>query len=205
MLFVSHNMGAVSSLCKSGVLLSCGEIKKTGYVDDVITVYNGKNYQVIKDSFSRPRKDCSNRVIITGVNLVPPSSFDSAMKLMFHFKINHRVDKFSVEWFIKDIFGQRIISGLSVFSDRTWFVPTRDSGEIICILDHWRYPGGQYSLSAIISNPGLECMDYIENAAIFIVGDQTPKGTKFVFTPKFGINLPEVRWFADQNTRIECE
>ena len=38
-LFVSHNMGAVKNLCKTGVLLENGIIKFTGNVDDTINTY----------------------------------------------------------------------------------------------------------------------------------------------------------------------
>lgn len=38
-LFVSHNMGAVKNLCKTGVLLENGMIKFTGNVDDSINTY----------------------------------------------------------------------------------------------------------------------------------------------------------------------
>ncbi len=38
-LFVSHNMASVRSLCKSGVLLDKGLIKTKGYIDDVVAQY----------------------------------------------------------------------------------------------------------------------------------------------------------------------
>lgn len=39
-LFVSHNLAAVQDLCDTGVLLSDGQILKTGHVDDCIMAYN---------------------------------------------------------------------------------------------------------------------------------------------------------------------
>lgn len=41
-LFVSHNMASVKSLCKSGVMLENGMIKYTGKIDDVVNYYIGK-------------------------------------------------------------------------------------------------------------------------------------------------------------------
>jgi lipopolysaccharide transport system ATP-binding protein len=38
-LFVSHNMGAVSRLCKKGVVLDSGVIKKYGFVGDAVEFY----------------------------------------------------------------------------------------------------------------------------------------------------------------------
>ena len=113
--------------------------------------------------------------------------------------------KFSIEWFIKDIYGQRIISGLSYLSDNVRFYPKSDKGEVTSILTHWRYPGGQYFLSVIICGPNQECYDYVENAMIFTVGDQSPKGTNFIFNTKYGLSLPEVEWYGVQNTAVNLE
>ncbi len=38
-LFVSHNMPAVTRLCKSGILLNQGEVEKTGNIHDVVSAY----------------------------------------------------------------------------------------------------------------------------------------------------------------------
>ena len=38
-LFVSHNMGSIRQLCKTGVLLEVGQIKAQGAVDDIVNLY----------------------------------------------------------------------------------------------------------------------------------------------------------------------
>jgi lipopolysaccharide transport system ATP-binding protein len=58
-LFVSHNMSAVSSLCKKGILIENGSIVSTGGIDDVIETYICNQFaeeSLIKDhiSFLRP-------------------------------------------------------------------------------------------------------------------------------------------------------
>ena len=49
-LFVSHNMAAVSGLCKRGIVLECGKIAYSGSVDDAISYYGSLidsiNYQL---------------------------------------------------------------------------------------------------------------------------------------------------------------
>lgn len=45
-LFVSHNMSAVSRLCKTGVMLENGCIQKVGLMNDVIDTYLGDNSQL---------------------------------------------------------------------------------------------------------------------------------------------------------------
>jgi len=201
-LFVSHNMGAVTNLCKSAILLHSGVIKNIGFVEDVVNKYIASGLKTSRGEFNRPRKDCTNRVTITEVELIPPSSFDAALHISIGYRVNQKTERFSVEWFIRDMFGQRILSGLSVLGDSTWFVPQGDSGRIESTLKHWRLHGGQYSLSIILSNPLLEYMDYVENAVVFTIGDQSPKGTNFIFNSRYGLLLPEVSWHNGSNTRL---
>ena len=48
-LFVSHNMASIQNLCKTGILLETGQIKKTGLVGDVVNAYISNNLQEIGD------------------------------------------------------------------------------------------------------------------------------------------------------------
>ena len=152
-LFVSHNMGAVSNLCNSGILLQNGMVKSTGITEEVINEYISSSLSVLSDKYTRPRKDCSNKITITNVRISPPKNFDDKFSISINYKLNNEIDRFSIEWFIRDIYGQRILSGLSVLADKTWFIPQSEIGEVVCSLDHWRISGGQYSLSVMISTP----------------------------------------------------
>lgn len=55
-IFVSHDTEALSSLCKNGILLNCGQIKMVGSIDEVLKVYhdNYKESFVNYDFSSRP-------------------------------------------------------------------------------------------------------------------------------------------------------
>lgn len=204
-LFVSHNMGAVSNLCSRAVLLRNGVIADSGPVDKVILAYTSSGTGFTSGRFLRPRRDCTSRVMITGVNLGAPASFGDPLELAIDYMVRSPVDRFSVEWFIRDAYGQRVLSGLSVSSDRTWFKPCAETGRIHSCLEQWRLHGGKYSLSVILTNPGIECMDYVENAVYFAVADQSPNGTNFLFTSRHGLMLPEVSWQAAENTEVEYE
>jgi lipopolysaccharide transport system ATP-binding protein len=43
-LFVSHNMETVSSLCKTGFLLENGKIKSTGDINEIVSQYKQIKY-----------------------------------------------------------------------------------------------------------------------------------------------------------------
>ena len=50
-LFVSHNMGAVKSLCTTGIVLKNGQLDYCGTVKDAVNYYIGTNYQKSSELF----------------------------------------------------------------------------------------------------------------------------------------------------------
>lgn len=204
-LFVSHNMGAVRSLCKSAMLLEEGSMVSFGQVDAVIQGYMNANEPAVEKSvgYQRPRKDCTFRLRIENIRVTPPDSFGSPLKIAIEYSVNEPVERFSVEWFIRDVYGQRILSGLSVLGENAWFTPSKEGrGEIRCTMQEWRLRGGLYSISAMLTIPLTECMDYVEDAMRFIVGDMTPGKAGFVFTEQYGVLMPEVHWDCEDGTGI---
>jgi lipopolysaccharide transport system ATP-binding protein len=61
-LFVSHNMGAVRSLCNKGLLLSNGQVKYYGETDSVIHNYLKNQLAKSKIEFTDKDKDASNEL-----------------------------------------------------------------------------------------------------------------------------------------------
>ncbi len=62
-LFVSHNMGAVKSLCKRGILLDQGTIRNTGNVDDIVNEYLTANQNLTNNDFSNFKERSGNGII----------------------------------------------------------------------------------------------------------------------------------------------
>ena len=54
-LFVSHNMGAIESLCDRGILLESGEKALEGEVHNVVSKYLSKNYEICEN----PLRNCA--------------------------------------------------------------------------------------------------------------------------------------------------
>ncbi len=75
-LFVSHNMGSIRSLCKTGILLDKGRIARTGEITDVIN-----HYQSISENSVL---DLAGRKTLSGVSLVDCSLIDPETMLPIH-------------------------------------------------------------------------------------------------------------------------
>ena len=62
-LFVSHNMGAVKNLCKTGILLENGMIRNTGNVDDIVNEYLIQNQNLDHNNFEQKKHRYGNNII----------------------------------------------------------------------------------------------------------------------------------------------
>lgn len=77
-IFVSHNMGAIASLCKNSILLEHGKIIKIGESENVITTYlrnfnDNNSYKIIYDKAQRPGDE---HVKLNSVRLIDENEND---------------------------------------------------------------------------------------------------------------------------------
>lgn len=116
-LFVSHNMAAVKSLCKKGVLLENGMVKETGMVDDIVGHYlkgdNAiENYKVWKEPVVKKdefelleigvkKKDGTFEDII---------HMDDEIEIKLKYRIKHDLENFYTVFHIKNERGEKILT-----------------------------------------------------------------------------------------------
>ena len=62
-LFVSHNMGAVKNLCKTGVLLENGTIHNTGNVNNIVNEYLAQNQNLGQNNLDSHKQRSGNRIL----------------------------------------------------------------------------------------------------------------------------------------------
>jgi len=99
-LFVSHNMASIKSLCNNGILLDQGKIEYSGDVDSVIDRYNQKtemnlgSYEIQKTENGDENKshwinktDSNKVAVIESISIV-----DDSNNLSQHFKTNQKIN-----------------------------------------------------------------------------------------------------------------
>jgi lipopolysaccharide transport system ATP-binding protein len=204
-LFVSHNMGAMRALCQKGILLESGSLMDINDIDSVVEKYNSQFTNIIDinlKEYNRPLKNCTKRVLIRDCNVSIPLNWNDSFILYFKYEVMTKVRYFSLDWFLKDSFGTRIMSGFSALSDNNLFIPSNNNvGEIKSIVKEWRLPGGRYSITVQIQDPLIEQMDYVEDIIFFDIPNMYLL-KQFQFTPKFGYNVPYITWNTDSETKI---
>ena len=116
-LFVSHNMAAVKSLCKKGVLLENGMVKETGMVDDIVGHYLKGNNEIANHKYwAEPEiKKEGFELIEIGVrkqdaDYAENMRVDDNIEVVIKYRVTHKFDKLHITYHFKNEQGMKIFS-----------------------------------------------------------------------------------------------
>jgi lipopolysaccharide transport system ATP-binding protein len=175
-LFVSHNMAAVKSLCTRGIVLENGTLKFDGSVDDALNVYSdiGKtlDYKVVFNT-STKRKG-NGKMQFQSIEIA--NQFNKSTQ---DFSIGDDIKiKLKIKNFSKELKSEMGIQVLSSEEMPIFHIMPRDSGfelnheseeeDYELILKDIRLYPGTYSINIVSANTtGHEVFDEINNALYF--------------------------------------
>jgi lipopolysaccharide transport system ATP-binding protein len=193
-LFVSHNMAAVKSLCTRGIVMENGKVAFVGQIDDSINHYlaNKKEYTNIKLIDRKDRigsgkvkiKDVSIDIngIMTGSRFKVELSYESSEEKV-------EINEFGISiWDLKE---NKIISISSTFKNQLHNFS--NNGKVICEIMELPLVKGIYSLNCFVGSIfGLE--DYIENILQFEVIENDIYGTGKTINPEWGMIAVDHNW-----------
>ena len=165
-LFVSHDLNAVSQICDTGVLLSNGLIEYKGNIRETVSNYlNSDNDSVIylNDSDTSGKKMFIKEIQVVKTNgeVSKEYLYNEPINFKFSIGINTQVQNTSFFVTILDSRKKR------VFSCEREFV-----SENMCLtIDPNTLVRGNYSIHAFINQPKIAQLDEIEDACKFTVID----------------------------------
>ena len=114
-LFVSHNMSMISSLCERGILLDHGSIRSQGPVEDVISAYLnsdqiGNGEVIFKERLPGDKKAMLHSARIIGVNGSPTVNvqIDEPFYIEMEYELFEDGMHVGPNLHIKDMFGQYV-------------------------------------------------------------------------------------------------
>lgn len=115
-LFVSHNILAVKSLCKTGILMEYGKIIKKGGINEVVDLYLSKSNELITSAVSIESR--SNGFIVHSISVSNngiDGNFDIAEDLVFSINITSErlIEAININIFINTIEGMSIFATCS--------------------------------------------------------------------------------------------
>lgn len=169
-LFVSHNLAALKSLCQKSVYLAKGQVNSIGSTDEIITKYLSQGNH---NSYYRPetiKSDadvCFNEIKILNQNNEASSEFtcDDFIYIQLNFVIQKQNHPYSIFVIVKDKYGS------PVFSAET---PIINNTHTIKISNHF-LTRGNYHLHCFIHIPKVKQIDIAEEICHFNVTDVSSK------------------------------
>jgi lipopolysaccharide transport system ATP-binding protein len=173
-LFVSHNMAVIRTLCDRGICISEGRIISDGAIGKVVDTYlssiEKKTVQNLKE-----RKDRQGRGFVKLIDAQITNGDDSKGTMLkagnpakFIFEISGWLVNLSCGFIILDDLGQPITMFKSDIPSPEDQNGTEDGVKYICEVDELRLVPGRYRVDVFIRGGG-ERQDFIEGVAFFDV------------------------------------
>jgi lipopolysaccharide transport system ATP-binding protein len=169
-LFVSHNMAAVRSLCTRGMLLENGKISSIGSIDNIIEAYLDKD--VIKNKLNIKNRSGNgivrvSDIIVSGkTNVMPPES-GQPFKIDISFVNEQQINssQLRLDLKINDYIGQRVawLSNYLADVDRV-----DDIKNIIFSIDKLNLNEGTYYITTDLYIDNVRS-DFLQNSISFDV------------------------------------
>ena len=166
-LFVSHNMGAISRLCTRALLLVDGKVHVSGMPTDVIECYVSRNE--ITTTFLRPPTK-SSRPMVVGVSCIQPEDAgtpQSAIDIELTIS-SQEATSVSIDVRLKDDHSSPVGFGSVGQATRPVSIKTGMNSVIVTISTKY-LAVGEYLLSIDLTNPFIEFYDRVEDCLRFSV------------------------------------
>ncbi len=183
-LFVSHNMTAVSSLCGKGILLRDGQVQFNGPINEAVDLYLLQDYFGLNTLRLADRTDRSGSGAIRLLGVFPIDEHGEPIssvpcggscRIAFKFEMIAPAKYPQLAFTLRDSRGQFISRPSSYdtgFDHETW--PSK--GTLVCNLPRLPLIPGKYRITTEI-RAGGEILDYVEGASSLEVHEADYFGT----------------------------
>ena len=205
-LFVSHNMAALQSLCNKSMVLSQGKISlPLTSTTEAIAHYLEKIF-VRSESKLADRRDRSGLGEIKIVDFKMTNekgemqpAFISGQKTMFkiYYECKSHVTSLNLSAAISFTNSEGLLVSVLATEFLNYYVKTGDQkGCIVCLLDKLPFSNGQYSLNLILRNHGI-IQDWIRDAEIIDVENGDFFGTGRTVEATHKSLLIDQQWYTE--------
>lgn len=198
-LFVSHNMGAISNLCTTSILLENGMMKCSGKTEEVIPVYlnSGIQHSSLAE-FSKEKPDAFFREvrIVSGKNDKSSGEIDVRFPftLNFRYQITNFVSGMSIAFSVYSGNGTKIFYSSARIEDLLEPDETRNGMHQHSV----EIPGmflapGEYFVNISLQIENIQLFDLKENALRFTIVESGTNLHKFK-GKDIGVVLTDFKW-----------
>lgn len=199
-LFVSHNMAAISSLCGKAILLNNGHIDDFGSSQQIIRRYLTSFQHYVKQSlYERSDRKGNGKAKLKSIylstlegNLLHELLSGQECMMNIEYESIGVINKPIFSFTIYNQHGQPLVHCNSSVA-KTFFDKVPKHGVVICNFNRLSISSGSYRLNAAILD-GDQVMDHVEGAYAFTVNDGDYFGTGRVIGELNGICLVDHYW-----------
>jgi lipopolysaccharide transport system ATP-binding protein len=197
-LFVSHNMGAVTQLCERAVWLENGQIKLTGPSADVVASYlaSGTTGRAIWNDTSESLRDTevqfkSARLLSMDNQPAATVDFDTPFKVEIVYDVMDSVRDLSIAYHLFDAQGNLVFEAMDT-DEPEWKGRVREPDRYIstCRIPHYLLKPGRYYLSLVAFIERVKIIERQEGALTFDVSE-----VGYILNPgRLGVVAPVLEW-----------
>lgn len=200
-LFVSHNLGLVRSMCRRGVVLENGRLICDDLAETAVSRYL-ESFEATASAnlLERVQRRGTGRVRLSRVdirdsNLAMTSRVEAGQAVRFVFHATGRLPAMTCSFTIYDSIGQAVTSFDSAL--RSTVDPADEAGTpvFVCELGALFLTPGRYRINAALYCQD-ELMDHVESAAVLDVDPSVAGARPVVATPGYGSVFMPHRWIG---------
>ncbi len=199
-LFVSHNMGLLQTLCERGIFLNQGAVQVDGTITEAVDAYlQTLELARTQDLLHRTDRKGVGHVRLVGTEVsngshAAASVLKTGHPARFTFWVNAFVHGMGCDFFIYDTIGQPVTSFKSKLRGPDDAVDPSNSCRFVCEVDELLLLPGRYRIDvAIVGDNRLQ--DFIEAAGVFEVGEGHVRGRQAQANGKFNVCMSH-RWIV---------
>ena len=199
-IFVSHNMGAVRSLCTSSILLEKGMIKNTGNTDSIISEYlkiNSESIEAFREFNDQNSDTYFKKISVRPENANIPSSEIEVLKsftVVFNYYMKRNIPGLSLGFSVYSKNGMKILYDSQTIKKLTEDTENR-SGYFtaeVTIPGKFLAPGSYY-INAALHLENVQLLDFLENGISFNIIESGSQLHKFN-GKDMGVVLADFKW-----------
>jgi lipopolysaccharide transport system ATP-binding protein len=199
--FVSHNMAAVQTLCTRGIFLRQGSVWVDDAIDETISAY----LRTLEESESKGLAERTERrgrgnIRLTHVDIFAgdpeiSTTLATGRPATFIFQVSKKLPNLSCEFTVYDDYGQSIATFSSANQSPDDCQASNSVGKFTCEFDELLLLPGRYRLNVAIKH-NHEIEDHLEAAVFFDVEQGHVRGRQAASASKYGHVLLPHRWIA---------
>jgi lipopolysaccharide transport system ATP-binding protein len=201
-LFVSHNMGLIQTLCQRGIYLENGKIARIGSIAETIEAYlqslEQANFQNISDRVDRRGE---GKIKLVGLEVTGKNGRSTVLRTgepaHFTFRVDNYLPDMDCSFSLFDYLGQKITTFKSSVHSPEDIYERENKLQFVCEIDKLMLMPGRYRVDVSVMGDNI-IQDYIQAATFFEVAEGRMDGrpTKVNIKNKrvdFRVYLPH-RW-----------